>query len=269
MCHAMQGSARGDARGDAPHRASHGASYGAVTQGTTVHCTVQCTEQCVGRASAWHLIVHHTTDQAPLVETDNSGTLVLDVANWLASFGDAQRRAAEFAPPPMPPPTQAPPPPPPPARAADLHDWEVVGGATSREIRLGPAPREVELRSSSWFEGSEAHPAVQRAWPEARGERASSGARPALGKAVPRGAAGVERSNPLREASQAVGAPPPAADNGEEAARRGTSIPRRILKRKDSSRIFKRKSDVHGVLPQHALARSPGKKIGPVNRCVA
>jgi len=198
--------------------------------------------------------------QAPLVETDNSGTLVLDVANWLASFGDAQRRAAEFAPPPMPPPTQAPPPPPPPARAADLHDWEVVGGATSREIRLGPAPREVELRSSSWFEGSEAHPAVQRAWPEARGERASSGARPALGKAVPRGAAGVERSNPLREASRAVGAPPPAADNGEEAARRGTSIPRRILKRKDSSRIFKRKSDVHGVLPQHALARSPEKK---------
>ena len=222
--------------------------------------------------------------QAPLVETDNSGTLVLDVANWLASFGNAERRAAEFAPPPMPPPTQTPPPisisstPP---RAADLHAWEVVGGATSREIRLGPAPargvvhemglgstpagtkvpREVELHSSVWFEGSDArHDArarseAQRARPEVRREQASSGAGKALGKAVPRGAVEVKRSKHGKAAPRdPTGRAWQAAAGGDEEAARGASRHRQA--RRVPRRIFKRKSE---GTPQHALARSPEK----------
>ena len=210
--------------------------------------------------------------EAPLVETDNSGTLVLDVARWFASFSNAERRAAEFAPPPIPPLTQAPPPisissrPP---RAADLHAWEVVGGATSREIRLGPAPargvvhemglgaaparakvpHEVELHSSVWFEGSDArhsrHEArarseAQRARPEVRRERASSGAGKALGKAVPK--------DPAGRAWQA-------AAGGDEEPARGASRHRQA--RRVPRRVVKRKSD--GT--QH-LARSPEKNKG-------
>jgi len=228
--------------------------------------------------------------QAPLVETDNSGTLVLDVANWIKSFGNAERRAAEFAPPPMPPPTQGPTPisisskPP---RAADVHAWEVVGGATSREIRLGPAPaargvvhemglgvelvhemkdpREVELHSSIWFEGSDARldararSEAQRAGAarEVRRERASSDVGQAWDKAVPRGAVEVKRmevkrSKPQRSASRAVGAPP--AAGGDEEAAHGASHHRQA--RRVPRRIVKRKSD---GTPQHALARSPEK----------
>ena len=232
---------------------------------------------------------------APLVETGNSGTLVLDVARWLASFGDVERRAAEFAPPP----TQAPPPtstastPP-----ADLYAWEVVGGATSREIRLGPAPtrgvvhemelgpaeetgpepepsrgqaareaarevarqaaREAAAHSSVWLEGSDGR-SDARARAVARRERASSGAGKVLGKAGPAGAVEAKRSKQGKALPRGAAgrAWQAAAGGGEEAARGGS---RHRQARRVRRRAVK-KTSTDGP-PHHALARSPEKKKG-------
>ena len=175
---------------------------------------------------------------APLVETGNSGTLVLDVARWLASFGDADRRAAEFAP--TPPPTQ---PPPPTSTAstppADLHAWEVVGGATSREIRLGPAPTRGVVHEMELGPTGETGPEPSRG-EAARRERASSGTGKVLGKAGPTGAVEAKRSKqakavPRGAAGRAWRA---AAGGGEEAARGGgrhrqaRRVRRRAVKKK-------------------------------------